>query len=52
MAFLKKCISTVKKCCSCGKPGIFIVEDKVYCEECNKMKENTKDSEDSDEIKN
>ena len=36
MAFIKRCVSTVKKCVSCCKPGIFLVEGKMYCDECAK----------------
>ena len=47
MAFFKKCLGTINKCSSCGKPGIFLVNGKWFCESCNKEQEKSKKKEEN-----
>ena len=42
MAFVKQCTGTIKKCSKCGGQGVYLVDNKWFCEECDKEKKSKK----------
>ena len=34
MAFIKRCVSTIMKCITCGKPALLKQQDDWFCQDC------------------